>query len=91
MGKRRLKLPVPLFLMAPLVRSTGWLMKTPPVTSEQLRMLRYDNVAKPGVVEAEFRFKPWPLHGNIGFVRMVSYWDAVRIMSGRMPRHIRDH
>lgn len=91
MDKRRLKLPVPRPLMAPMVRAMGWFMKTPPVTSEQLRMLRYDNIAKPGVVEAEFRFKPRPLRGNIGFVRKVSYWDAVRIMFGRMPRHIRDH
>lgn len=91
MDKRRLKVPVPPLIMAPLVKSMGWFMKSPPVTSDQLRMLRYDNVAKPGGVEEEFRFKPRPLRGNIDFVRMVSYWDAVRIMIGRMPRHIRDH
>ncbi|MBI4220708.1 MAG: NAD-dependent epimerase/dehydratase family protein [Chloroflexi bacterium] len=91
MGKRRLQAPAPPAVMGPAVTAMSWLMETPPVTPDQFRMLRYDSVGKPGLVESEFRFKPRPLRGNIDFVRSVTYWDAVRIMLGRMPRHIRDH
>jgi NADH dehydrogenase len=90
-GARRIKLSIPPALMEPLVRAMSSVMETPPVTLDQLRMLRYDIVGKPGLVETEFRFKPRPLHGNIDFVRKLSYRDALRIMLGRMPRHIRDH
>jgi NADH dehydrogenase len=91
MGKRRLQVPVPPAVMGPAVTAMSWLMETPPVTPDQFRMLRFDSVGKPGSAESEFRFKPRPLRGNIDFVRSVTYWDAVRIMLGRMPRHIRDH
>lgn len=90
-GRRRLKVPVPPVLMGPAVNVMAWFMESPPVTPDQFRMLRYDSVGKTGVVETEFRFKPRPLRGNIDFVRSVTYWDALRIMLGRMPRHIRDH
>lgn len=91
LGTRRIQVSVPPALMGPLVRVMSSVMETPPITLDQLEMLRYDNVGKPGVVEREFRFKPRPLHGNIDFVRKLSSWDALRIMLGRMPRHIRDH
>lgn len=91
LGKRRLKVPVPPAIMGTAVTAMSWFMQTPPVTPDQFRMLRYDNVGKPGLVESEFRFKPRPLRGNMDFVREVTYWDAVRIMLGRMPGHIRDH
>lgn len=91
MGRRRLKVSVPPALMGPAVSAMAWFMESPPVTPDQFRMLRYDSVGKPGLVESEFRFKPRPLRGNIDFVRRVTYCDAVRIMLGRMPRHIRDH
>lgn len=91
MGKRRLQVPVPPAVMGPAVTVMSWLMESPPVTPDQFRMLRYDSVGKPDLVESEFRFKPRPLRGNIDFVQNVTYWNAVRIMLGRMPRHIRDH
>jgi NADH dehydrogenase len=91
LGTRRIQVSIPPALMEPVVRVMSSVMESPPVTSDQLRMLRYDNVGKPGVVETEFRFKPRPLHGNIDFVRDLSFWDALRIMLGRMPRHVRDH
>ncbi|MBI4220524.1 MAG: NAD-dependent epimerase/dehydratase family protein [Chloroflexi bacterium] len=91
MDKRRLKVSVPMMLMKPTVAAMSLVMKSPPVTPGMLRSLSIDNAAKPGVVEREFRFKPRSLHGNIDYVRNVTYRDALRIMLGSMPRHIRDH
>ncbi|MBI4306545.1 MAG: NAD-dependent epimerase/dehydratase family protein [Chloroflexi bacterium] len=91
MGKRRLKVSVPMFLMTPTVAAMSLAMRSPPVTTGMLRALRMNNAAKPGVVEREFHFKPRPLRGNIDYVHKVTYLDALRIMLGSMPRHIRNH
>ena len=91
LGRRVLKLHVPIPLLAPVARLMDLLLKTPPVTPYQLRMLRLDNVAAPDGFEDRFGFTPRPLRGNIDYVRRVGIGEALRILSGRMPAHIRDH
>ena len=91
LGRRVLKLHAPLRLLAPVVRIMDVVLRTPPVTSHQLSMLRLDNVAAPNGFMERFGFSPRPLCGNIDYVRNVGIGEALRILSGRMPRHIRDH
>ncbi|MSQ21767.1 MAG: complex I NDUFA9 subunit family protein [Dehalococcoidia bacterium] len=79
----------------PVMRRLVWVMEKtmphPPATTHQLSMLAFDNIAQLDTVERVFGFTPRPLEGNIDYVHGVSFWDAVRIVIGFMPRRIRDH
>ena len=91
MGKRRLRLHVPMWIMRINVALMKLLMSRPPINSEMLKMMRVRNVAEMGMVEQTFGFTPRPLDGNIGFVNDVTFSDALKINLGSMPSHIRDH
>lgn len=91
MGRRTIKVGLPLLIMRPVVRIMELLTPNPPATSEQLKMLDTDNVpAGPSFTDL-FDRPPRPMRGNIDYVNRVSVAAALRIMIGRMPRHIRDH
>lgn len=68
LGKKRLKLHIPL----PLMRPGVWLMEKvlpqPPVTLRQLDMLRLDNITELDAVEKAFGFKPTSLRQAIGYI-----------------------
>ena len=91
MGKRRMKVHVPLWVMRMNVVLLQMVMSRPPINSEMLKMLRVRNVAELGMVEQTFGFRPRPMEGNIDFVNNVSFRDALKINMGNMPSHIRDH
>lgn len=91
MGARVLKVKIPIPLLLPAVRVMGRLLDTPPVTANQLRLLRLDNVAKGPFAEEPFGLTPRPIRGNIDYVRRLTFADAAKIALGRMPPHIRDH
>ncbi|MBI4310871.1 MAG: complex I NDUFA9 subunit family protein [Chloroflexi bacterium] len=88
---QRWKLHVPLGIMRVLVWMMERMLPNPPVTMHQLDMLALDNVARLGAVDEAFGFKPRPLHGNIDYIKRITYGDACRIALGFMPQHIRDH
>ena len=89
-SKRRLRVHLPFWLMYLVVVAMGVLPR-PPLTVDQLRLLSIRNVAEPGVVESTFGFTPRTLEGNIDYVRSVGIRDALNMLSGEMPRKIRDH
>ena len=91
MGRRTIKIRLPLPLMRPVIRIMELLTPNPPATSEQLQMLNIDNVASGPTFEELFDRPPRSMRGNIDYVRRVGIFSALRIMIGRMPRHIRDH
>jgi NADH dehydrogenase len=91
MGKRRLKMHIPVFLMRLNVSLMELMLPRPPITTEQLRMLQIRNVAEVSTVEETFGFTPRPLEGNIDFVNSMSLADAIKVTVGFMPSHIRDH
>src|SRR5918996_653981 len=91
MGKRRLKVHLPVFLMRLNVAMMELTLPRPPITTEQVRMLQIRNVAEVGTVEETFGFTPRPLGGNIDFVNSMSFADAIKVTLGFMPSHIRDH
>jgi NADH dehydrogenase len=90
MGRRVLRLHLPVWLLY-LAAQGMRVMPRPPVTTDQLRLLPVRNVAEPDAVEKTFGFTPRPLEGNIGYVRSVTTRDAINILTGSMPTHIRDH
>lgn len=90
MDKHVLRIHLPVWVMY-LVTVAMRLLPRPPVTTDQLRLLSIRNVAEPDVVEKTFGFTPRPLEGNIDYVRAVGVRDGLNILSGEMPRHIRDH
>ncbi len=90
-GSRALLLNTPMPIMKAMVRIMERVMKRPPATSEQLKMLDLDRVADLDSVSRAFGFEPISMQGNLGYVRKMSLWDAIRINMGSMPGHIRDH
>ena len=91
MGRRRLKVHMPIWIMGINVALMQTFMSRPPINSEMLKMLRVRNVAELGMVEQTFGFRPRPMEGNIEFVKEVTLGDAMKINMGSMPAHIRDH
>ena len=70
LGLRRLKIHVPLALMRPNVWLLEQLLPHPPVTTVQLDMFPFDNVAESlDVVERTFGFPPKRLPDELGYIR----------------------
>ncbi len=90
-GKRRLRIHFPVWLVYGLAKAAQDLVPRAPVTTDQLRMLPIRNVAEPDVVERTFGFTPRVLEGNIDYVRSVGLRDGIDILTGYMPSRIRDH
>jgi len=90
MGKRRLSLHLPVWLMF----ITTWAMQVlprPPLTLDHLRLLSIRNVAELDSVEDIFGFTPKTVKGNIDYVNLLTTRDAASVLSGEMPTRIRDH
>ncbi len=91
LGARVAKVHLPPSLVGVAAAVMETFMPRPPVTREQLKMLRLDNTTALDSVESVFGFAPRPLRGNIDYVRNVRFRDALRINLGLMPTRIRDH
>ncbi len=91
LGKRRLRLHVPVWMMYIATVILQKVVLRPPVTTDQLKMIAIRNVAETAIVQETFGFTPRPLEGNIEFIRSVGFWDGVKIALGSMPAHLRDH
>jgi NADH dehydrogenase len=69
LGKRRPKLHMPVWLMQPAVAAMGILpFIDPPVTTQQLKMLKVDNTTQHNAVPELLGRPPIPMIGNIGYV-----------------------
>lgn len=69
LGVKRVKVPLPVPLIAPF----AWLMEKflprPILTYQQLKMLSIDNITELDVVEREFGFKPLSLREGISYIK----------------------
>ena len=69
MGRRRILVPVPVSLIR-LVAGLAEAIRLPfPVATDQLRQLRYDNVAALDSVRSGFGFDPRPMEGGLAHLR----------------------
>jgi NADH dehydrogenase len=84
------KAHVPVAFMAPAATVLEALVPHPPVTREQLKMLKLNNTADLDSVEKHFDFAPRPVRGNIDYIRQIGLGDALKMNLGFMPEHIRD-
>ncbi len=87
MGRRVRRVHIPTPLIWPAIAVMERLLPRAPVTTGQLKMLGIRNVAEGRDWEQSFGFTPKPLRGNIGYVREVTFGDALRMTLGlSMPR-----
>ena len=91
LGVRRIKVHLPVPLMKTMTRVMEAVLPNPPATTSQLEMLSLDNVTDLDSVERNFKMRPRPLEGNIGYIRDASRLDSLRIALGFPPRRMRDH
>ena len=91
LGVKRLKLHLSARLMRAMTRVMEKVLPNPPATTSQLQMLSLDNVTALDSVERNFRMRPRPLAGSIGYIRDASRLDSLRIALGFTPKRLRDH
>ncbi len=91
LGVKRLKLHLSTGLMRAMTRVMEKVLPNPPATTSQLEMLSLDNVTALDSVERNFRMRPRPLAGSIGYIRDASRLDSLRIALGFTPKRLRDH
>ena len=91
MGKRRLRLHLPIWLIYAVAKISEKLLPRALITTDQIKMLGVRSVADLGEVDRLFGFTPRPMEGNIGFVNSVGVADGVRMLLGSIPHRIRDH
>lgn len=82
LSARRIKLHLPLSLMRPVVRLMELTLPYPPVTTVELTMLPMENATALDAVEAAFGFRPKPLEEVLGYVKTMTYGEALRITLG---------
>ncbi|MDA1189367.1 MAG: complex I NDUFA9 subunit family protein [Chloroflexi bacterium] len=91
LGRRPIKIHLPLAMVRPAVWMMERTLPRPPVTSEQLKMLDHDSVAGLDGVQKHFGFEPKSVRNNLDYVKRIGFGDALKINLGRMPNTIRDH
>ena len=85
------KVHVPMPLLMPVVAAMEVLVPRPPATREMLKVLGVDSATELDAMEKDFGLMPRPLRGNIDYVSRIGLGDALKIVLGFMPAHIRDH
>lgn len=87
----RPRIHIPLPFMRAALGVLGTFVPNPPATDSMMDMLNIDNVTEPNAVEKIFGFTPRSVQGGIDYICRLTYWDAVKIATGFMPAHVRDH
>ena len=90
MGKRRLKLHLPTWLVYAVAKVSQWLLPKSLITTDQIKMLDVRSVVDFGEVERLFGFTPRAIEGNIGFVNSVRITDGIKMLLGSAPNRIGD-
>ena len=88
-GLWRIRLPIPVGLMRPIVKLMEITLPRPIVTTEQLRTLPVPNITEPNSVHNTYGFEPRSLRNNIEYIKNISLFDALRAILGSMPTHMR--
>ena len=82
LGRRRLRVSVPLWTVGLPVALMETLTPRPPINRAMLQLITLRNVAQPHSVADVFGFRPRPIAGNIDHVKAMSFLQAVRINLG---------
>lgn len=71
LGVHRVKVHVPVAAMMPAAWIMDKVLPKPPVTPQQLRLLRRDNITRIDAVRTQFGFDPIPFRGNCAYLEDV--------------------
>lgn len=82
MGRRRLRINVPIWKMRLPIAMMEMLTPRPPINRAMLQLITLRNVAEPGSVDRVFGFHPRPFDGNIDHVRAMTFGQALRANLG---------
>ena len=91
LGKKPRKIHLPMGVVRPAATIMNVLLPKPPVTPEQLKMLKIDSTTGLSAVEDAFGFVPREAEVNVDYIRRLGHLDALKIVLGFMPKHVRDH
>ena len=91
LGKFRLPVHLPAWMVWPNVWVMEKLLPKPPLNLEELRMISVRNVADERGVADAFGFQPRPMEGNIEYLKDISFGEGMKTMLGFMPARMRDH
>lgn len=89
LGVKIRKVHVPTHLMQPAIRIIQNISPRAPVTTEQIKMLNIDNITSRDSVQREFGFEPSAFRDNLSYLQRIGLLDAIKIISGFMPQHVR--
>ncbi len=78
MGKRRLRVNVPIWKMRLPIALMELMTPHPPINRAMLQLITLRNVAEPDSVERIFGFRPRPFAGNIDHVKTMTFGQALR-------------
>mgnify|MGYP001436322068 CR=1 FL=1 len=70
LGAKRIKVHLPLPLMRPVAVVMEKVLRSPPVTSGELRQLEVDNITDLDAVERQFGFKPLALSQGLDYLKV---------------------
>lgn len=70
LGKRRLILPMPIPLIRLVAGAAERVHLAFPVATDQLRQLRLDNIGPLDLIPSRFGFRPRPMEGALGYLRV---------------------
>ena len=82
MGRRRLRLNVPVWTLGLPIALMEMLTPRPPINRAMLQLITFRNVAQPHSVEDAFGFRPRPITGNIDHVKAITFGQALRFNLG---------
>ena len=86
MGKKRLRLNIPLWKIRPMVAAMDIITPHAPINRAMLQLVTLRNVAEPDSVERVFGFRPRPLAGNLDHVNDITFGEALRLNLGMASR-----
>lgn len=90
LGVKIAKVHVPTQLMRLAIGLLEKISPHSPVTTEQVKMLNIASATSRDSVRRVFGFEPIALRDNLRYVKRIGLLDAIKIISGFMPSHIRD-
>ena len=82
MGRRRLRINVPIWKMRLPIALMELLTPRPPINRAMLQLITLRNVAEPDSVERVFGFRPRPFAGNIDYIKPMTFGQALRMNLG---------
>ncbi len=86
MGRKRLRLNIPLWKIRPAVAVMDIITPRAPINRAMLQLVTLRNVAEPDSVERVFGFRPRPMAGNIDHVNSITFGQGLRLNLGMASR-----